>query len=101
MKAGGGDLQQGGLCATQGSDAVTDPSLRSGWEAPGAKELTPEQLAFLADLRERTCRATAAQDARVIGPLIRTNLVRWEDDPSEAGTRRRPRGSTFCSYPAW
>jgi len=23
------------------------------------------------------------------------NLVRWDDDPSEAVTRRKPRGSTF------
>jgi hypothetical protein len=62
-------------------------------------ELTLQQLAFLADLREGTCRATAAQDASVIGPLIRANLVRWDDDPSEAGTRRRPRGSTFTLTP--
>jgi hypothetical protein len=69
--------------------------LQSGWETPGAMDLTREQLAFLTDLREGTCRATAAQDASVIGPLIRANLVRWEDDPSDAGTRRRPPGSTF------
>lgn len=58
-------------------------------------DLTREQLAFLADLRKGARRATAAQDASVIGPLIRANLVRWEDDPSKTAGRREPRGSTF------
>lgn len=58
-------------------------------------DLTREQLAFLADLRKGTCRATAAQDASVIGPLIRSHLVRWDDDPREAGIRRKPEGSSF------
>jgi len=62
-------------------------------------DLTRKQLAFLADLRKGTCRATAAQDASVIGPLIRANLVRWDDNPSEAGTRRKPLGSTFNLTP--
>ena len=58
-------------------------------------ELTREQLAFLADLRKGTCRATAAQDASVIGPLIRSHLVSWDDDRREVGTRRKPQGSSF------
>ena len=58
-------------------------------------DLTQEQLAFLADLRKGTCRATAAQDASVIGPLIRSHLVRWDDDPREAGIRRKSQGSSF------
>ncbi len=58
-------------------------------------DLTVEQLAFLADLRKGTRRATAAQDASVIGPLIRANLVRWDDDPSEAEIRQKPQGGTF------
>lgn len=58
-------------------------------------DLTREQAAFLADLRKGTCRATAAQDARAIGPLVRANLVRWDDDPSDGGTRRKARGSSF------
>ena len=62
-------------------------------------ELTLEQLVFLADLRKGTRRATAAQDASVIGPLIRANLVRWEVDPSEAASRRNPQGSTFSLTP--
>jgi hypothetical protein len=33
-------------------------------------------MTLLADLREGTCRATAAHDASAIGPLIRANLVR-------------------------
>src|SRR5690349_8547961 len=78
---------------------VTDPVLQSGWEALGAMNLTREQLAFLTDLRGGTRRATAAQDASVIGPLIRGNLVRWDDDPSEAVRHRRPPGSTFTLTP--
>ena len=57
--------------------------------------LTREQAIFLADLRRGTRSATAAQDASMIGPLIRANLVRWEDDPSETAGRRNPAGSTF------
>jgi hypothetical protein len=62
-------------------------------------DLTREQVMFLADLRKGACRATAAQDASVIGPLIRANLVRWDVDPSEAASRRRPPGSTFALNP--
>jgi hypothetical protein len=58
-------------------------------------DLTREQADFLAGLRKGTCRASAAQDASVIGPLIRANLVRWEDDPGKAGTGRKPQGSSF------
>ena len=57
--------------------------------------LTREQLTFLTDLRMGACRAVAALSASVIGPLIRANLVRWDDDPSETARRRRPPGSTF------
>jgi len=58
-------------------------------------DLTREQLAFLADLRKSARRATAAQDASVIGPLIRVNLVRWEDDPSKAAGCCESWGRTF------
>jgi hypothetical protein len=58
-------------------------------------ELTSEQLAFLVDLRKGACRAAAALDASMIGPLIRANLVRWDDDPAEAAKRRQPPGTTF------
>ncbi len=61
--------------------------------------LTREQVAFLADLRKGTCRAAAAQDASVIGPLVRAHLVRWDDDQSAAGRRREPPGSTFTLTP--
>jgi hypothetical protein len=57
--------------------------------------LTRDQRTFLVELRSGTCRAVAAQDASVIGPLIRANLVRWDDDPSEDASRRNPLGSTF------
>jgi hypothetical protein len=61
--------------------------------------LTREQRAFLIDLQKGTCRATAAQDVSVIGPLVRANLVRWDADPSKAASRRNPRGSTFSLTP--
>ena len=59
-------------------------------------ELTRLQLGFLIDLRTGACRAAAGLDAGVIGPLIRANLVRWDDDPAEAAKRRRPPGTTFA-----
>jgi hypothetical protein len=62
-------------------------------------DLTREQMTFLADLRKGTCRAVAAQDASVIGPLIRANLVRWYVDPSDAASRREPPGTTFTLTP--
>jgi len=62
-------------------------------------DLTRKQLAFLADSRKGMCLATAAQDGTVIGPLIRADLVRWDDNPSEAGTRCKPLGSTFNLTP--
>jgi hypothetical protein len=58
-------------------------------------DLTREQALFLAGLRGGTRRASAAQDASMIGPLIRANLVRWDNDPSEMAGRRNPAGSTF------
>jgi hypothetical protein len=39
--------------------------------------------------------AVATLDASMIGPLIRANLVQWEDDPDEAAKRRRPPGTIF------
>jgi hypothetical protein len=59
-------------------------------------DLTREQLAFLTDLRTGACRAVAAMDASFIGPLMRTNLVRRDDDKSEAARRRLPPGTTFA-----
>ena len=61
--------------------------------------LTREQMTFLIDLQKGACRATAAQDASVIGPLIRANLVRWDVDPSAPASRRNPQGSTFGLTP--
>jgi hypothetical protein len=57
--------------------------------------LTREQVAFLADLRTGSRSAVAALDASMIGPMIRANLVRWDDDTSEEARHRRPPGSTF------
>ena len=53
----------------------------AGGEVFIAMELTRLQLGFLIDLRTGACRAAAGLDAGVIGPLIRANLVRWDDDP--------------------
>lgn len=71
----------------------------SGPEVTVTMKLTRKQLTFLADLRKGTCAATAAQDAGVIGPLIRANLVGWDDDPSKEAGRRNPQGSTFTLTP--
>ena len=61
--------------------------------------LTREQMAFLIDLQNGICRATAAQDASVIGPLIRAHLVRWDVDSSALAGRCNPQGSTFSLTP--
>ena len=58
-------------------------------------DLTREQVAFLADLRKGSRSAVPALDASMIGPLIRANLVRWDDDTSDEARQRRPPGSTF------
>ena len=74
------------------------------WGTLTTMDLTRPQMTFLADLRKGTCRATSAQDACVIGPLIRANLVRWDVDPGEAASRREPPGTTFTLTPlgeAW
>jgi hypothetical protein len=69
------------------------------WKAPrrtlSTMELTNEQMAFLAALRTGAQRAAAALDASMIGPLIRANLVRWDDDPAAAAKLRDPPGTTF------
>jgi hypothetical protein len=58
-------------------------------------DLTRKQMVFLSGLRKGSCRATAAQDASTIGPLIRANLVRWDDEPRTAAVRREPVASSF------
>jgi hypothetical protein len=78
---------------------VTDFMLHSGGGQVEQMDLTREQMAFLIELQKGTCRASAAQDASVIGPLIRANLVRWDVDPSEAASRRNPQGSIFSLTP--
>lgn len=95
---GGDNLHQGDLCATKHGGVVTQTIKHVGWTPPSAMDLTREQVAFLAELRAGGCRAVAAQDASVIGPLIRANLVHWQDDPSEAAIRKPP-GSTFTLTP--
>lgn len=58
-------------------------------------ELTTDQLAFLVDLRRGACRADARLDASMVGPLIRANLVQWDDEPGDAARRRQPPSTTF------
>ena len=88
-------MREGGKWIVDHCSDMTDPMLRSGWETPSSLNLTQDQMAFLADLRKGSCRATAGQDAGVIGPLIRANLVRWEDDPSQGAGRGKHLGSSF------
>lgn len=58
-------------------------------------DLTHKQMTFLGDLRRGACRARATQDASMIGPLIRANLVRWDDDPGTTAGCREPPASSF------
>jgi len=57
---------------------------------PAARELT-----FLAGLRRGAWRAAAHLDASMVGPLIRANLVQWDDEAGDAARRRHPPGTTF------
>ncbi|HEY1931846.1 MAG TPA: hypothetical protein VGG99_07540 [Acetobacteraceae bacterium] len=59
-------------------------------------ELTLRQLSFLAGLRQGARRAAAHLDASMVGPLIRANLVQWDDEPGDAARRRRPPSTTFA-----
>lgn len=59
-------------------------------------DLTAPQLAFLADLRRGARRAAAHLDASMVGPLIRANLVQWDDEPGDAARRRRPPSTIFA-----
>ena len=59
-------------------------------------EPTTRQLIFLTDLRRGgACRADARLDANMVGPLIRANLVRWDDEPGDAARHRRPPSTIF------
>ena len=59
-------------------------------------EPTTPQLTFLADLRQGPRRAVPDLDANMVGPLIRANLVRWDDEPGDAARRRRPPSTIFA-----
>jgi hypothetical protein len=56
--------------------------------------LSTLQAAFLSALRQAPQRAAAHLDASMIGPLIRANLVQWDDEPDATGRRQVPH-STF------
>ena len=56
---------------------------------------TTRQLTFLTDLRRGAQRAAAHLDASMVGPLIRANLVQWDDEPGDAARRRRPPSTIF------
>jgi len=59
-------------------------------------EPTQRQLDFLADLRRSARRADTHLDACMVGPLIRANLVSWDDEPGDAARRRQPPSTTFA-----
>jgi hypothetical protein len=59
-------------------------------------EPTIRQFTFLADLRRGPRRAAAYLDASMVGPLIRANLVQWDDEPGDAARRRRPPSTIFA-----
>jgi len=61
----------------------------------GLIKLTEQQLAFLSELRQAPRCATAQLDALMVGPLIRANLVQWDDEPGDAARHRQPPGSIF------
>lgn len=79
--------------ATFWGDAQCPPQLVLGNSL--TMDLTHKQMTFLGDLRRGACRARATQDASMIGPLIRANLVYWEDDPGTTAGRREPPASSF------
>jgi len=58
-------------------------------------DLSLPQLTFLADLRSGARRASARLDASMVGPLIRANLVQWDDEPGDAARRRQPPSTIF------
>jgi len=58
-------------------------------------ELTAAQVEFLLSLSQGAIVAAHKVDASMVGPLIRANLVRWEDDAAAAARRRLTPGSTF------
>ena len=62
-------------------------------------EPTAPQLIFLADLHRGPRRAAAHLDASMVGPLIRANLVQWDDEPGDAARRRRPPSTIFALTP--
>ena len=66
---------------------------------PIGMELTAAQLTFLNSLSQQPAVAAHDVDASMVGPLIRANLVRWEDDSDAAARRRLTPGSTFTLTP--
>ena len=62
-------------------------------------DLTSAQWSFLAGLRHGPHAATADQDASVIGPLIRSELVDWSDDVIVPRNRRMLPSATFTLTP--
>lgn len=65
----------------------------------GKMDLTAAQLIFLRALSQHPAAARRSVDASVVGPLIRANLVRWEDDAGATARRSLTPGSTFTLTP--
>jgi hypothetical protein len=57
---------------------------------------TPAQWTFLADLARGSRATIACQDASMIGPLIRAELVAWTDDAGGPPHRRAEPNATFA-----
>ena len=63
-------------------------------------QLTDAQWTFLQSLRQAPVAAVHEVDASVVGPLIRANLVRWDDDAGAEARRHLTPRSTFTLTPA-
>lgn len=75
------------------------PDTESEARRSGKLELTAAQLSYLRALSQHPAAATHNVDASVVGPLIRANLVRWDDDAGAPARRRLTPGSTFTLTP--
>jgi hypothetical protein len=59
-------------------------------------QLTPAQWTFMTDLLGGPRVAAACQDASMIGPLIRAELVAWTDEADRPPHRRAEPAASFA-----
>src|SRR5690349_6194723 len=62
-------------------------------QASHPPSLTPEQITFLVSLLSGPRRTDDCHDAITVGPLLRLNLIAWDEPDHRLKGRRRP--STF------